>query len=58
MLVGGGIVGGVAAASHHGPRDGRPGVHRQYDGPGQGFDGRGPGFGGRGNAGSGAGDGI
>ncbi|MBE8518016.1 hypothetical protein ILP97_10955 [Amycolatopsis sp. H6(2020)] len=58
MLVGAGIVGGIAAGSHHGPRDGRPGVHRQYDGPNQGFDGRGPGFGGRGNAGSGSGDGI
>ncbi|MBE1499438.1 hypothetical protein H4696_006538 [Amycolatopsis lexingtonensis] len=49
LLVGGGIVGGIAAASHHGPRDGRPGMHRQYSGP-QGFDGRGPGFrGGQGN---------
>jgi hypothetical protein len=41
-LIGGGIVGGIAAASHHGPRDGRPGIHRQYDGN-QGFPGRGPG---------------
>ncbi|ADJ42050.1 hypothetical protein AMES_0222 [Amycolatopsis mediterranei S699] len=63
MLVGAGIVGGVAAASHHGPRDGRPGIHRQYNGPDQGFNGRGPGFGGRGpggqgNGGTGSGDGI
>ncbi|MDQ7803879.1 hypothetical protein Q5425_09050 [Amycolatopsis sp. A133] len=64
LLVGGGIVGGIAAATHHGPRDGRPGIHRQYDGPNgnQGFNGRGPGFGGRGNTGntgnSGSGDGI
>ncbi|WP_103355055.1 hypothetical protein [Amycolatopsis sp. CA-128772] len=63
LLIGGGIVGGIAAATHHGPRDGRPGSHRQYDGPNgnQGFDGRGPGFGGRGNSGNnggGSGDGI
>jgi hypothetical protein len=61
LLIGGGIVGGIAAATHHGPRDGRPGIHRQYNGPNgngnQGFDGRGPGFGGRGNAGSGTGSG-
>jgi len=66
MLVGASIVGGIAAASQHGPRDGRPGIHRQYDGPNQGFNGQGPGFGGRGhsngnpgNSGnSGSGDGI
>ncbi|MGW3960209.1 hypothetical protein ACWED2_10345 [Amycolatopsis sp. NPDC005003] len=57
MLVGGVIVGGIAAVGHHGPRDGRPGIHRQYNGPDQGFNGRGPGFGGRGNAGPGTGDG-
>ncbi|MET8848247.1 hypothetical protein [Amycolatopsis sp. NPDC004625] len=57
LLVGGGIVGGIAAATHHGPRDGRPGIHRQYNGPNgnQGFNG--PGFGGRGNTGSGTGTG-
>ena len=62
VLVGGVVVGGIAAVTHHGPRDGRPGIHRQYDGPAgnHGFDGRGPGFGGRGgNSGnSGSGDGI
>jgi hypothetical protein len=63
MLLGATIVGGIAAASHHGPRDGRPGIHRQYDGPNQGFNGHGPGFGGRGNnngnpGNSGSGDGI
>ncbi|WP_370970015.1 hypothetical protein [Amycolatopsis sp. cg9] len=63
LLVGGGIVGGIAAASHHGPRDGRPGIHRQYNGPGGHQDGRGPGFrGGQGNQGGnpgqGSGDGI
>jgi hypothetical protein len=64
LLIGGGIVGGIAAATHHGPRDGRPGIHRQYGGPGQGPDGRGfPGRGGGnpgnpGNSGnSGSGDG-
>ncbi|MEU8630713.1 hypothetical protein AB0C38_00995 [Amycolatopsis sp. NPDC048633] len=62
LLIGGGIVGGIAAATSHGPRDGRPGIHRQYDGPGQGPDGRGfPGRGGgnSGNSGdSGSGNGI
>lgn len=63
LLVGGGIVGGIAAASHHGPRDGRPGIHRQYNGPGGNHDGRGPGFhgGGQGqgnNSGQSSGDGI
>ena len=55
LLIGGGIVGGIAAATSHGPRDGRPGIHRQYDGPNgnQGFDGRGPGFPGRGGGNSG-----
>ena len=41
VLLGGGIVGGIAAATHH---PARPGIHRQYGGPNQGFDGRGPGF--------------
>ena len=58
LLIGGGIVGGIAAATHHGPRDGRPGIHRQYDGPdgnqGRGFPGRGGGNPGN----SGNGDGI
>ncbi|MGK3199742.1 hypothetical protein [Amycolatopsis sp. MEPSY49] len=62
LLIGGGIVGGIAAATHHGPRDGRPGIHRQYDGQNQGPDGRGfPGRGGgnSGNSGnSGDGNGI
>ncbi|VVJ23724.1 Translation initiation factor 2 domain [Amycolatopsis camponoti] len=70
VLIGGGIVGGIAAATSHGPRDGRPGIHRQHavpgPGGGQGFDGRGfPGRGGGGNSGNsgnsgntGAGDGI
>lgn len=40
VLLGGGIVGGIAAATHH---PARPGIHRQYGGPNQGFDGRGPG---------------
>jgi hypothetical protein len=55
LLVGGGIVGGIAAATNHGPRDGRPGIHRQYNGPngGPGSDGRGPGFPGRGGGNSG-----
>ncbi len=62
LLIGGGIVGGIAAATSHGPRGDRPGIHRQYNGPNQGPDGRGfPGRGG-GNAGnsgdSGAGNGI
>ena len=61
VLIGGGIVGGIAAATdHHG---GRPGIHRQYGGPNgnQGFNGHGPGFrgGNPGNSGnSGSGDGI
>jgi len=52
MLIGGGIVGGVAAATFHND-GGRPGVHRSYDGntgPG-GRDLRGPGFEGRGGGG-------
>ncbi|EOD67160.1 hypothetical protein [Amycolatopsis vancoresmycina] len=53
LLVGGGIVGGIAAATHHGPRDGRPGIHRQYDGPNGN-----QGFNGRGHARPGSGDGI
>ncbi|MEV6875674.1 hypothetical protein [Amycolatopsis sp. NPDC051128] len=53
VLVGGGIVGGIAAATHHGPRDGRPGIHRQHNGPNPGFDGRGPGLGGHGHGNSG-----
>ncbi|HEY3470836.1 MAG TPA: hypothetical protein VGL47_37270, partial [Amycolatopsis sp.] len=53
LLVGGGIVGGIAAATHHGPRDGRPGIHRQYNGPQQGDNGRGFGHrGGGGNSGN------
>jgi hypothetical protein len=64
VLIGGGIVGGIAAATdHHG---GRPGIHRQYGGPNgnQGFNGHGPGFRGGnpghfGNSGNSApGDGI
>jgi hypothetical protein len=58
LLIGGGIVGGIAAATSSGPRDGRPGIHRQYSGPGagQGTDGRG-GFGNRGGGNSGNTDG-
>lgn len=57
LLIGGGVVGGIAiATSHHGPRDGRPGIHRQYNGPGQGPDGRG--FPGRGGGNSGSDDGT
>jgi len=54
MLIGGGIVGGIAAATFH--DGGRPGIHRSYDGgrdnrgPGN-FDNRGPGFDGRGGYG-------
>lgn len=60
LLIGGGIVGGIAAATSHGPRDGRPGIHRQYNGPdgnqGRGFPGRGGGNSGNsGDAGSGTG---
>ncbi|GAB2785161.1 hypothetical protein GCM10027199_70990 [Amycolatopsis magusensis] len=34
LLVGGGIVGLVAASDHDGPRDGRPGIAREFgDGP-------------------------
>jgi hypothetical protein len=63
LLIGGGIVGGIAAATSHGPRGDRPGIHRQYNGPNQGPDGRGfPGRGGGGNSGnsggSGSGNGI
>jgi hypothetical protein len=62
LLIGGGIVGGIAAATSHGPRTDRPGIHRQYNGPNQGPDGRGfPGRGGgnSGNSGnSGSGNGI
>jgi len=50
VLVGGGIVGTIAAVNHH---DGRPGHYRVYDGGpgfrGPGFDGRGPGFDGDGS---------
>ncbi len=56
MLIGGGIVGGIAAATFH--DGGRPGIHRYHDGYGGrdfrgpgGFDGRGPGFDGRGGYG-------
>ena len=62
LLIGGGIVGGIAAATSHsgGPRDGRPGIHRQYTGPngnqGHGFPNRGGGNSGNsGNTGSGNG---
>jgi len=64
LLVGGGIVGGIAAATSHGggPRGDRPGIHRQYNGPNQGPDGRGfpnRGGGNSGNSGdSGSGNGI
>ncbi|WP_410667318.1 hypothetical protein [Amycolatopsis sp. cmx-4-68] len=56
LLIGGGIVGGIAAATSHGPRDGRPGIHRQYGGPNgsPGFDGRG--FGDRGGHSGNSGD--
>ncbi|SEF30524.1 hypothetical protein SAMN05421837_105262 [Amycolatopsis pretoriensis] len=60
LLIGGGIVGGIAAATHHGggPRDGRPGIHRQYNGP-DGNQGRGfPGRGGGNSGNSGDGNGI
>lgn len=58
MLIGGGIVGGIAAATFH--DGGRPGIHRSYDGNGgpggrdfrgPGSDNRGPGFDGRGYGG-------
>jgi hypothetical protein len=62
LLIGGGIVGGIAAATSHGggPRDGHPGIHRQYNGPdgnqGRGFPGRGGGNSGNsGDSGSGTG---
>ncbi|GAB3138863.1 hypothetical protein GCM10027258_16810 [Amycolatopsis stemonae] len=60
VLIGGGVVGGIAlAASHHGPQDGRPGIHRQHNGQvpdGRGFPGRGGGNSGNsGNTGSGGG---
>ncbi|MBN6037167.1 hypothetical protein [Amycolatopsis sp. 195334CR] len=36
VLVGGGVVGMIAAFSHDGPRDGRPGIAREFgDGPGR-----------------------
>ncbi len=56
MLIGGGLVGGIAAVAFH--DGGRPGIHRGYDGNGgpggrdfrgPGFDGHGPGRGGPGN---------